>query len=464
MKSVYLKILLWCFATLAVSLLAFSMVSRFVEARAMAKGGPAARLDAMVLEEGVEAYESGGSPKLAAYLDKISAFLGQRYITDPEGRDLITGTDRSSLLNLVHSQWATPTPKDGHMIVALASADNRYRLITVLDPPFGRWTLVPYYLLIFAAAPWCVAALGVSIASPLRELARSVDRFGHGDLSVRFNSRRKDEIGDLARSFDRMAERIGLLLTAERRLLQDVSHELRSPLARMSFAAELMRRDDNREAAAAQIKSEIQRLSDLVGSLLQVTRSEGDPLARKEVEFSLSDLLSEIAADCKIEADARDCWLEVRAGSNPEMIGDRELLRRAFENIVRNAIHYSPPDSPIDISLMVNYDRASVSVRDRGPGVPEEFIRKLGQPFVRVDESRDPSTGGVGLGLAIAKRAIAIHQGSLSLENVQPGLKVSVQLPVQAGECQRKWRCNEKVKSPIRPASLSSSDPDYEKL
>lgn len=430
MKFVYLKILLWCFATLAVSLLAFSIVSRFVEARAMAKGGPGARLDAMVLEEGIEAYESGGPPRLAAYLGKISTFLGQRYITDPNGRDLATGSDRSALLDLVHSQWAAPIRKDEHVILALASADNRYRLITVLDPPFEPWTLVPYYLLIFAAVALVCWALAVSIASPLRDLARSVDRFGHGELSVRLNSQRQDEIGDLARSFDRMAERIGTLLTAERRLLQDVSHELRSPLARMSFAAELIRRDDNRESAATQLKSEIQRLSDLVASLLEVTRSESDPLARRQEEFALSGLLNEIAADCKIEADSKHCWLNVAASGNPVVIGDRELLRRAFENIVRNAICYAPPDSPVDICLSATEDLANVSVRDRGTGVPEEFIETLGQPFVRVDESRDSSTGGVGLGLAIAKRAIGIHQGSLRLENVEPGLKVSIDFPI----------------------------------
>lgn len=431
MKSVYLKITLWCFGTLLLSLLAFSRVSRFVEFRAVGKSGPFARFDTLLLQEAIDAYESGGPPQLAAYLHKVSSSLGQqRYVTDPQGRDLATGVDRSSLLALVHSEWSTPVFKDGHMIVAFASADNRYRLIAIADPPFGPWSLVPYYLLILAAVALVCWALALSIASPLRVLARSVERFGRGELSVRLNSTRRDEIGELARSFDRMAERIGTLLNAERRLLQDVSHELRSPLARMSFAAELARRDENREAAIARIKNEIQRLSDLVASLLEVTRNEGDPLTRRQETFGMTDLLHEIAEDCWIEADAQHCSVVVGAAANPNVVGDRELLRRAFENIVRNAIRYAPDDSRVEVNLEATGQSANVSVRDYGVGVPEEFLDKLGQPFFRVDDSRNSSTGGVGLGLAIAQRAIGVHHGSLRMENARPGLKVSVELPL----------------------------------
>lgn len=431
MRSVYAKILMWCFATLMLSLLAFSMVSRFVETRAAGRGGPMGRIDALILREGAEAYESGGSAKLAAYLGKMNTALGDsRYLVDPAGRDLASGTGRADLLDLVHSRWSTPVPKDGHIVVVTASPDNRYLLITVLEPPFGRWTLIPYYALILAAVALVCWALGLSIASPLRELVRGVDRFGRGELTVRLNANRRDEIGELARSFNRMAERISTLLTAERRLLQDVSHELRSPLARMSFAVELARREEHREAALRRIKGEIDRLSSLVGTLLEVTRGEGDPLARKEEEFALADVLREIASDSWIEADASGCRVVVEAKANPVVCGDRELLRRAFENIVRNAIRYAPADSCVNVGIDVEGQQAQVSIRDHGAGVPEEFLTKLGQPFVRVDDSRDSSTGGVGLGLAIAKRAIAMHHGSLRLENAKPGLRVSIELPL----------------------------------
>jgi signal transduction histidine kinase len=264
-----------------------------------------------------------------------------------------------------------------------------------------------------------------------------VERFGRGELSLRLNSKRKDEIGELARAFDRMAERIGTLLTAERRLLQDVSHELRSPLARMSFAAELARRNENREAAVTRIKSEIQRLSDLVASLLEVTRSEGDPLARAQETIPLADLLREIAEDCWIEADARRCRVAVDAQDSPSVAGDRELLRRAFENIVRNAIRYAPEDSRVEIRLEAAAQSVLITVRDYGVGVPDDLLDKLGQPFFRVDDSRTSSTGGIGLGLAIARRAIAVHHGSWRLENAHPGLRVTVELPLPEEECGR---------------------------
>ena len=389
----------------------------------MGKSGPLARVDAMILRQATEAYEFGGAAQLAEYLEKTNQALGDpRYLTDPQGRDLASGTDRSDLLNSVHTQWASPVPKDGHLIVALAAADNRYRLITVLNPPFAPWTLLPYYALIIAAVALVCWALAMSIVSPLRKLARSVEQFGRGDLAVRLNSRRRDEIGDLSRSFDRMAERISTLLAVERRLLQDVSHELRSPLARMSFAAELARREDKREVAIARIKSEIDRLSDLIASLLEVTRAETDPAA-KQHEFSIVDLLQEIAGDCWIEADAQRCRVIIDASGDSGLIGDRELLRRAFENIVRNAIRYTPADSCIEVRVENRAQLCRVSIRDYGVGVPVEFLEKLGQPFVRVDDSRDSSTGGVGLGLAIAKRAIGLHRGSLHLREREPGIE-----------------------------------------
>lgn len=431
MKSVYFRIFLWCFGTLALCLLAFLMIYRYVEMGAIQKGGPFSRLYNLVLNESIHAYESGGAPQLADYLEHVRGFLGQsEYLTDPQGRDLVTGADRSSLLKLVHSDAEAPVFYNAQIIVAHSSPDNRYWLITILDPPIGRWTLVPYYVLMFVAVALLCWALASSIASPLRDLARSVEQFGRGELSVRLNSQRKDEIGELARSFDRMAERIGTLLTAERRLLQDVSHELRSPLARMSFAVELARRDEDRKSALAQIKEEIRRLSELVGSLLQVARSEGDPLARKQDEFSLTDLLREVAADNRIEADGRQCRLLVEAPVNANVTGDRELLKRAFENIVRNAIRYAPVDSHVDVNVVISGTTARVTTRDYGVGVPEAFVDKLGQPFLRVDDSRDNSTGGVGLGLAIAKRAISTHGGLLRIENVQPGLQVTVDLPL----------------------------------
>jgi two-component system sensor histidine kinase CpxA len=286
--------------------------------------------------------------------------------------------------------------------------------------------------LIIGAVALVCWLLALNIASPLRALARTVDRFGAGDLAARVNSKRKDEIGELGRAFDRMAERTGTLLSAERRLLQDVSHELRSPLARLSFAAELVRTAEDRDAAVNRLKKEIQRLSSLVGALLQVTRAEGDPSAAAPEELSLDELVDEVVEDCRVEAEARGCKIAFTEPVHLEVCGDRELLRRAIENIVRNSIRYAPPASEVDVQLDRGDDTARISVRDHGPGVPEDALQKIFQPFFRVDDSRDSSTGGAGLGLAIARRAIDVHHGEVWARNAQPGLQVCIELPLHA--------------------------------
>jgi two-component system sensor histidine kinase CpxA len=294
---------------------------------------------------------------------------------------------------------------------------------------FNLGQYLPYYLLILSAVAFLCWLLATNLASPLRGLARVVDRFGAGDLSVRVNSSRKDEIGEVGRAFDRMAERIGTLFTAERRLLQDISHELRSPLARLSFAAELARTAEDREAAIVRMKKEIGRLTDLVGGLIQVTRAEGDPAASSSESLRLDELLGEVVDDCRVEADARGCKIAFSGQPELTMHGDWEVLRRAVENVVRNAIRYTPAASSVEIQLDSTAGTARISVRDYGPGVPQDALARIFQPFFRVDDSRYTATGGVGLGLAIASRAIGLHHGKLWAENTNPGLRVWIELP-----------------------------------
>src|SRR5450432_172848 len=255
----------------------------------------------MNLEDSVSAYESGGPQALAARLGKYKRYFGDdHYLTDPRGKDLVTGEDRSAFLAAMNTNH--PKPVNGRMVLVLPSADGRYRLIVRFSGRVNFWTYLPYYLLILVAVALVCWMLAINIASPLRTLARTVDRFGAGDLAARVNTRRKDEIGELGRAFDRMAERIATLLTAERQLLQDVSHELRSPLVRLSFAAELIRTAPDRDEAVDRINSEIARLSTLVHGLLEVTRAEGELTDRNFETFDLGQLMTEMADLCEIEA------------------------------------------------------------------------------------------------------------------------------------------------------------------
>lgn len=432
MRSVYLRILLWCFVTLLLSLIAFVMVSTFVSGTA-ARGGFITDIHAWQTAEAVRAYESGGSPGLGAYLGNLHSFIKEHdYLTNAGGKDLLTGEDRSDLLKLARPASERPQASNGHLVIVTPSPDKRYRLISLLPPPFGIRSLLPYYFLILVAIALVCWMLALNIARPLRDLSRAVERFGRGDLDVRLKSRRKDEIGELSRSFDRMAERIGTLVTAERRLLQDVSHELRSPLARLSFAAELTRRAPDRDAAVERLKKEIDRLTDLVGALVEVTRAEGDPSATQWEPLQLGELLRSVVDDCRVDAEARGCSIGVKGEFDLTLQGDRELLRRAVENVVRNAIRHTPRGTTVDVNMESADQTVLINVRDSGPGVPEELLPKIFQPFFRVDDSRDSSTGGVGLGLAIAYRAISVHHGRLWAQNVHPGLNVCIELPLAA--------------------------------
>jgi signal transduction histidine kinase len=295
MRSVYTKILLWCFGVLLLSLCAFIRITFSVPLRAAGKE-MFTGWSAMEIVDATEAYKSGGRAALAAYLGKLNRYLnGRHYFADANGKDILTGEDHSALLAEVHSDWGTPHHRGSDLIIARSSQDGRYRFIVLTSIPVDFSTGAPYYAMVLAAIALLCWVLASNIASPLGSLAQTVDRFGRGELSLRVHSKRRDEIGDLARSFDQMAERLETLLTAERRLLQDISHELRSPLARLSFAAELTKTAEDRPAAAARLRKEIDRLTSLVGALVQMTRLEGDPSSRNPEDVPLHTLLQELA-------------------------------------------------------------------------------------------------------------------------------------------------------------------------
>jgi two-component system sensor histidine kinase CpxA len=264
----------------------------------------------------------------------------------------------------------------------------------------------------------------------VRKLEKAVERFGRGDLSARVSSSRRDELGQLARTFDRMASRIETLMAAERRLLLDISHELRSPLARLGVAVELARSGDDPESALTRIQKESDRLNALVGQLLQVTRAEGDPSSLRHDPVRLDELVEQLVDDSTIEAAAHGCEVRYEKREPVTVAGDPELLRRAVENVIRNAIRHAPRATAVEVRLARENGRAVVDVRDHGPGVPEEALPRIFDAFYRVEPGRDRSSGGAGLGLSIARRAIELHHGSIRAKNAQPGLEVEMDLPI----------------------------------
>jgi signal transduction histidine kinase len=164
--------------------------------------------------------------------------------------------------------------------------------------------------------------------------------------------------------------------------------------------------------------------------MLEVTRLENDPTQRKVEHVQLDRLVGGLVDDCSIEAQARGCALSYSPPQRISVDGDGELLRRAIENVLRNAIRYAPPKTSIEIGLENGGGRACVRIRDYGPGVPETALARLFDPFYRVEPDRNRGTGGVGLGLSIARRAVELHRGTLKASNATPGLLVEIELPV----------------------------------
>ena len=429
MRSLYVRILLALVGTVLASLLAF--LATFFAMTQPAQVRLLRQFQARQIEEAVATYERGGVTALSTYLDSLNrSWTGAtHYLVDGDDRDLVSRENRSALVHARRGSLGGPPEIDGRLIIVEGAQNAPYRLLILAPPPFNVWSFVPYYVLILAAVVLLCWLIALTIVRPIRQLAGAVDRFGSGDLATRMAAPRGDEVGDLARAFNRMAERIETLMTAERRLLQDISHELRSPLTRLHLAIELARTAADRDQAFTRIQKEVDRLTTLVETLIEMTRAEGDPATRKSQPVELAALVEDVVQSCNLEAQARRCRIVVSGERGGTVSGDPELLRRAVENVLRNAIRYAPAGSDIDLRIDDRSAVTHISVRDGGPGVPEEVLPRLAQAFFRADESRDSATGGVGLGLAIAQRAIHLHHGTLLAENAHPGLRVTLSLP-----------------------------------
>ncbi len=429
MRSIFVKILLWFLATLIVCLAGSTITSVTRNRFSPGRRDFFSRSLVLQVSDAKEAYETGGKAGLEEYFKRLnSIFPGEHALVDANGVDLVTGENRSKELQHIGRHWSPVT--DSRMAIAWPSRDGKYRLVINAPNPAGPWSPIPNYLWMIGATIIFCYILAVQLASPLRNLQQTVERFGSGDLGVRAATKRRDEFGKLARAFNKMADRIETLLTAERRLLQDVSHEIRSPLARLRFAVELARTSPDRDRAMDRIQKEVDRLTSLVSELLQVTRTENDPQSRNLEELSLPALLRDVVEDIRVEAEAHGCQLALNAAEGPLVRGDRELLRRAVENVLRNAIRYAPPGSTVDLAVEHRNGSMLVQVRDRGPGVPEDALANLFKPFFRVEADRNRNSGGgVGLGLSIAQRAVAVHKGAIRARNADPGLLVEIEIP-----------------------------------
>jgi len=298
------------------------------------------------------------------------------------------------------------------------------------------------------------------LSRPISELRYAASRLAQGDLTARVGGTladRSDEAAGLVREFDQMAERVADLIDAQRRLIGDISHEIKSPLARLSVALGLARRTAETHAPRQfeRMERELERLSVLSGELLTLAKLEQGPAPTPAATVELGALVERVLADASFESQARMGDLVVHKHDRPLLVaGDEDLLRRAIENVVRNAMFYTSPGTKVEVALASPDGRsAALQIRDHGPGVPEDALAHLFEPFYRVDQARARKTGGAGIGLSICERAVRLHGGRVTARNARPrGLIVDISLPL-AEAAAPEIAAGAETSEPLEPAT-----------
>jgi signal transduction histidine kinase len=337
---------------------------------------------------------------------------------------------------------------DGKKLIAFAEEERRWS-------PGGRGGPIPsatrilsdtdflsINVLMRIAAILLVAGLvcwGMAryLTAPIRRLQAASRELESGDLSVKVSpdlAKRHDEIGELARDFDRMARRVSTVISTQRQLLRDVSHELRSPLARLHVAVELASEDASAHGHALdRVRREADRLEELIGQLLALARLESGAVEQERVDFSLSDMLRATAEDAQFEASAKGRSVQIDQCEGCTMHGVPTLIRSAIDNVIRNAVDFTPAGAAVQVSLAIEPDgMAKLCVRDHGPGVPNESLSRIFEPFFRAITPNAQPRNGTGLGLAITERAVRLHRGSIEAANAEGGgLLMTLTLPTK---------------------------------
>lgn len=470
MRSLFIKIFFSFWLAMALTSIAYSILALNTQ---LGQGGKlrqnmltdrrqlAGEMLAMFGQAAPGRYELEGPASLDRYSEKKPDDSGlSAYLFDATGRPLDSGREIPAFVLAVAADAArnrglrSSSSKDYIALAQQVTSPAGQNYIAAVEmvalPAWGKqhWQPMVHSFVIRMAVALLFGgiicyALARRLTAPVRRLRTAAQRLASGDLSARVGAvqgGKGDEVADLGRDLDRMAERIELLLESQKRLVCDVSHELRSPLARLNVALGLARQHCSGAADSyfVRIERDAERLNELIGELLTLSllESGAEQLTRKSLPLDV--LVEKVAQDADFEAGGRGKNVSVIASEPIAVEGDGELLRRALENVVRNAVRYTPEGTVVEIALRKEQDeaveRAVISVRDFGPGVPESALPKLFLPFYRVADARDRQSGGTGVGLAITERAVKLHHGTVRAGNpTEGGLLVEIRLPAQKG-------------------------------
>ena len=450
MKSLFLRIFLSFWIALAL----FAVIAVLVTLAFRPRASTWEALRTTILNDAVTAYEDGSQQQLREYLDGVEKTQHLRAYLFDENHVEVSGRGAPDWAIRV-AAGGPRAPHDGFIFPAppmardsRASADGKHRYTIVLGLPPGprvffgpRGLPLPGLIIAILSSGLVCYILSWYLTKPIVRLRAATRQLAAGDLSARTGaplSGRRDEVAGLMRDFDAMAERLETLMKAQSRLLNDISHELRSPLARLNVALGLARQRASVESADMldRIELEAARLNELIGRILTLARLEDGEQKVPQTPVRLHDIVLTVAEDAEFEAQARRCHVHtVIPEGEWEVRGNASLLHSAVENVVRNAIRYTQEGTSVELELAGDSGplgpEAVIKVSDNGPGVPPDALAKLFQPFYRLDEARGRTTGGVGLGLAITERAVRFHGGRVSAFNrAEGGLRVEIRLPL----------------------------------
>jgi two-component system, OmpR family, sensor histidine kinase CpxA len=456
MGRLFTKVFLWFWLTV-LALFAMFLASRMLGTRLLPSTDIIASFAPRVADEAAHAYESGGPQGFEQFDRELVGKSGlELYLIDGYGKDVLSRPIPPDSLSMVHAARS-----DGRILsrFGLSSHSSSYKFTSPSGRPYvllvrsrlqmGKFLDatagggLPFFGVVLLMVTLLCFWLTHHIVAPIQGIQSAARMVAAGDLSVRAPveiSQRHDELAALAADFDAMVERLSAFVRSQKDLLSTVSHELRSPLARLMMSLALLRNHSScePEELLQRMERDVERIDTLMGQLLTLSRLETGLSSDARDNVDLSQLVQEVMADGDFEA--RSCGKSVRLQAEAGIViekADQQALRSACENIVRNAIRFTRAGSEVEVILKIDRispsSQAVLSVRDHGPGVPGELLQQIFEPFFRVlAPSGDPRANqGTGLGLAIALEAIRQHRGTIIASNTDPiGLEVKIMLPM----------------------------------
>jgi two-component system, OmpR family, sensor histidine kinase CpxA len=452
-RSLLLKIFLWFWATVIVTgislVLTFILEPHGVPAQWHSTLAETARYSGTIA---VETLEREGIPAASVYIDRLVHDTSLKSCLFDISGKVIAGHDCETFQLMAKRVTGLNTSEFGMVfgiarVALILKGNNGHQYIFATELPagpraaagFNRGTFFVQWGVAFLVSGFVCYLLTRYITAPILRLRAASQQLASGDLSTRAGSNiagRQDEIGDLLREFDAMATRIEALVSGQRQLISDVSHELRSPLARLNVALDLGRQRKGNDAAFDQMEQDLLLLNEMIGRLLTIAKLDVSARQVAMVQVDVTELVSQIVRDANFEARVLDRGVQLTAPQPYFVRGNAELLHSAIENVVRNAIYYTQPGTWIEVSLQLAHlakkSLVQIAVRDHGPGLPESELVNIFRPFYRVADARDRQSGGSGLGLAIAERVIRTHGGTIRAQNADPpGLLIEILLPIE---------------------------------